>query len=298
VRRTALAVALGAALAAALALPAAAQMPMGHDMGSQTTPASILFETYQPPHIDVVAGDTVMWRNDSIRRHTVTAVDRSWTSSTLVPTQTFMRTFDAPGDYQYFCTIHPLMHGEVDVHRVLLEPTPEPGATGAPYTLSGRAALPVTDSVSIEADEGAGFVPVDSTTVADDGSFRVTVTPRTTTRYRAVLDGQASPPVQVLVLDRNVALATAQHGRSTALVADVTPASPGATVVLQLHLRNRFGWWPVRRARLSAASRARFVLRLTHRVRARVLLTQADGATQLARSPVVRVGRAAPRRSR
>jgi plastocyanin len=289
-----MACALAAALAAGLAAPTAAQMPMGHAMPASTTttaPASILFAAFQPARIDVVAGDAVAWQNASIRRHTVNAVDGSFASGTLVPMQRFVHTFDAPGAYQYFCTIHPLMRGEVDVHRVLLDPTPEPGAPGAPYTLSGRAALPVTDSVSIEADEGTGFVPIDSTTVASDGSFRVTVTPRTTTRYRAVLDGQASPPAQVLVLDRHVALAAAQHGRSTALVADVTPASPGATVVLQLHLRNRFGWWPVRRARLSAASRARFVLRLGHRVRARVLLTQADGATQLARSPVVRVGR-------
>ena len=97
-----------------------------------------------------------------------------------------------------------------------------------------------------------------------------------------MVPGEASPPVRVLVLDRHVAVAAALHGRRTAIVATVEPASPGATLVLQLRLRNRFGWWPIRRARLGSSSRARFVLRLRHRVRARVVLTQADGATVLA----------------
>ncbi len=58
-------------------------------------------------------------------------------------------------------------------------------------------------------------------------------------------------------------------------------------MVLQLHLKERFGWWPVRHARLDAKSAARFAVRLKHGVRARVVLTAGDGVTPLVRSPVL-----------
>jgi hypothetical protein len=96
--------------------------------------------------------------------------------------------------------------------------------------------------------------------------------------------------VQLLVLDRSVAATAARRGRRVVVSAVVAPASPGATVVLQLHLRRRFGWWPVRTTRLDRRSRAQIVLRLRHRYRARVLLTLPDGATQLASSGTLRIG--------
>jgi hypothetical protein len=72
----------------------------------------------------------------------------------------------------------------------------------------------------------------------------------------------------------------------------VDPASPHATVVLQLHLPERFGWWPVRTKRLGHDSRATFTVKVgRRRLRARAVLTLADGATPLARSDVFRVGR-------
>ena len=76
----------------------------------------------------------------------------------------------------------------------------------------------------------------------------------------------------------------------------VDPASPHATVVLQLHLREHFGWWPVRVKRLDHHSMATFRLKVNRRLRARAVLTLADGATPLARSTVFRVGRSRPHR--
>jgi hypothetical protein len=72
--------------------------------------------------------------------------------------------------------------------------------------------------------------------------------------------------------------------------ATIAPASPGASAVLLLRLRDRFGWWPIARTRLNARSQARFTLRLGHRVPARVVLTLKDGATQLAASRIFHVG--------
>jgi hypothetical protein len=56
------------------------------------------------------------------------------------------------------------------------------------------------------------------------------------------------------------------------------PAKPGALVGLQLHLRERFGWWTVDRARVDRHSRARFVLRRRRPVRARAAAGGRPGA--------------------
>jgi hypothetical protein len=69
----------------------------------------------------------------------------------------------------------------------------------------------------------------------------------------------------------------------------VTPNDPAAVVVLQAHLRERFGWWPVARRRLDYVSTARFRVRRPGRVR--VALVDDDGWTPLATSRVLVIRR-------
>ena len=246
---------------------------------------SILAGGFGSAKVDVLAGDTVTWRNDSAQAHTVSAADGSFASSRLVATATFSHRFGAAGVVDYYCQIHPFMRAEVDVHRLLLD-VPGSIAPGQALALTGRAAKPGGTAVSITA---ADSTLAGAATVGADGRFSVTVHPRATTSYTAVAGAYVSPPVQVLALDRKVR-ATARSRSGRAIVRTrVLPASPGATVVLQLHLRERFGWWPVKQARLDRHSRARFVVRVSHKVRARVVLTADDGARPLARSAVLRV---------
>jgi hypothetical protein len=61
-------------------------------------------------------------------------------------------------------------------------------------------------------------------------------------------------------------------------------------VVLQLHLRERFGWWPVARHRLGPHSTTTLRIRRGVRAPARVLLTLPDGATPLAASRLFHLG--------
>jgi plastocyanin len=241
---------------------------------------------YGAPQIDVLAGATVTWRNESVRAHTVVAVDGGWASASVAPHASFSRRFEAPGAVPYYCSIHPGMRGEVDVHTLLLTAPRDPAASDRPYELQGRAALPAGSAVSLTADDGAIAA---TATVEEDGAFHATVKPAATTSYRAVAGDQASPPVTVLVLDRRVEAGAAAHKRRVVVRTRVLPASPGATVVLQLHLRERFGWWPVRRARLDSESRASFTLRRKRPVRARVVLVASDGATPLAGSATLRL---------
>ena len=70
--------------------------------------------------------------------------------------------------------------------------------------------------ICFEADSGAGFQPLTTASAGPDGSFTASVTPRTTTTYRAVVAGEPSPPVTLLVLDRSVTVTStrAAGGRS------------------------------------------------------------------------------------
>lgn len=289
-RRPALALALLAL--GVLAAPAASQRGAGEHAGPAQQ-ATIGFDAVRPARLQVVTGETVMWTNESARVHTVTADDESFDSGRLATSQTFSRSFGATGEAPYHCTLHPFIRGVVAVTDLLLDAPAQAASPKRPFPLTGRSALPAGTPVSIEADAGAGFAPVAATTVAPEGTFVARLQPTASASYRAVAGATTSPPVTLPVLDRRVSLRV-QRGRARVLLrATVTPPSRGGHAALQLFLPERFGWWPVRRARLDGDSSARFAVRTRRRVQARVVLTLPDGATRLAVSRTVRVG---PRR--
>jgi hypothetical protein len=251
-------------------------------MAAAMAAVSIGYASYEPPKMDVVAGTTVQWTNASVRRHTVTADDGSYDSGSLNTNDTYEHTYGATGTYGYYCRLHAGIVGEIDVHDAVIDPVSTPGTPNRAYPLHGEVAAGI-HSLMIEGDDGSST----PATVADDGSWSATVTPRTTTTYHA-LD---SAPVTVLVLDRKVTTHTKALGRHRyAVSVSVTPASPGATVVLQLNLRERFGWWPEITTRLKHSSTTVIHAAPRSRARARVVLTLPDGATILASSRTFTLG--------
>jgi plastocyanin len=277
VRRLALALATGASLAA----PAAAR--------ADQVFTGIAYGAFAPAQVQVLAGDTVTWTNVSTRSHTVNALDGGWASPELLTGERYAHTFDAPGTFGYYCRIHAFMRGEVDVARLLIDAPDTPAAAGRPYPLHGRTALAPQTPVTIEADTVDGYAAVATTQVADDGTFAASVTPAGSATYRAVASADASPPVTLLVLDRRVHARARRRGGRIVVAVLVTPPSRGATVVLQMRLRERFGWWPVRRKRLDRFSQLRFRVPRRQAATMRVVMTLRDGATPLAISPVLRV---------
>jgi plastocyanin len=285
--------------AALVAIAALAAAPVAtnaqHDHGGGATAAgsaptvSVGFDAFSPLMLDVLTGDTVNWPNDSARPHTVTADDGSFDSGRIVVRDSFAQRFDGPGAFPYHCTLHPSMTGEIDVHDLLLTSPVAPAGPNRAYPISGRSALGSGTQVAIEADTGSGFAKVATTSVGADGTFAASVIPRTTSLFRAVAGNTASPPVQLLVLDHSIKSAARRlKGGRLRVEATVAPAAPGSRVVLQLHLKDRFGWWPVQMANLDAQSHARFIIRQHARVPARVVLTLPDGATILATSATKR----------
>lgn len=289
---------LALVLTAALVGPAASQQ---HDASTHDPrQVSVGFDSVTPDRLDIVTGETVRWTNDSTRTHTVTADDASFDSGRLGGSQTFSRRFASVGAVPYHCTLHPSIKGVVAAQDLLLDPPAHAAAPNTPFPLTGRAsaAVPAGADVSIEADTGAGFAAVGTTTLKPDGAFSARVSAPAGGRYRAVAGGVTSAPVSLVVLDRQISL-TAQRARGRVVLRTaVTPAMRGGRVVLQLYLPARFGWWPVQSAKLDARSAARFVLHPRRRLRARVRLTLPDEATTLATSRTLRIGPPGNRRMR
>ena len=71
--------------------------------------------TFQAPIVTVKRGATVTWTNDDDIPHTVTADDKSFKSRVLDSGQSFSFTFAKPGEFGYFCSLHPHMTGKVIV---------------------------------------------------------------------------------------------------------------------------------------------------------------------------------------
>ena len=107
---------------AAVAMLAFCVLPAGASAATQ--PVDVLFATFSPTRLDVLPGETVEWSNLSERRHTVTADDGSFDSGDIFNGDRFSHTFTAVGAYEYHCTVHPGMTGEVDVRRVTLGTLP------------------------------------------------------------------------------------------------------------------------------------------------------------------------------
>ncbi|HEU4750310.1 MAG TPA: cupredoxin domain-containing protein [Acidimicrobiia bacterium] len=65
--------------------------------------------------VSVAVGEPLTIRNADTVSHTWTAVDFSFNSSNISPGDDHTHTFDAAGEYPFFCEIHPTMSGSVTV---------------------------------------------------------------------------------------------------------------------------------------------------------------------------------------
>lgn len=124
-----------AACAAVLAVTGAACGTGGStDRGSVESPASpstitIKLIAFQPTQVEIPVGETVTWRQDDVATHTVTSgqvetsggtvtamPDGRFDSGDIVSGQNFQFTFPEPGQFAFYCAIHPAtMTGVVTV---------------------------------------------------------------------------------------------------------------------------------------------------------------------------------------
>ncbi len=70
--------------------------------------------TFTPAELKVKVGDTVTWTNHDDIPHTVVSAGK-FRSKTMDTDGTFSFTFEAAGEYKYFCSLHPHMTGMIKV---------------------------------------------------------------------------------------------------------------------------------------------------------------------------------------
>jgi len=79
-------------------------------------------ECYIPFNVSISAGEEIIWSNDDSAAHTVTSgtpadgPDGIFDSSLFMARSTFSVTLDDPGEYPYFCMVHPWMTGNISVN--------------------------------------------------------------------------------------------------------------------------------------------------------------------------------------
>jgi plastocyanin len=242
---------LKVALAAIGALVLAAAAPAAEPRDGAVREVTMPGKLYAPGLIQVLVGDTVVWRNADGINHTVTSDDDVFDSGYLAPGLTFSRVFAKNGAYRYHCSIHRFMRGEVVVVPVALSAPRTSVVSGARVVLNGLAPSGTT-TVAVVGLGGGGKV-IGHAVPAGDGSFTVTLHPYRPADLVARTKGASSPHVHIAV---------APHVRVTrsggSLTAVATPARDGSAAVLQRYDREHFTWRTVVRGRLDGGSRVSF----------------------------------------
>jgi plastocyanin len=208
-----------------------------------TMPAKL----FDPASLDVLVGTTVTWKNDDHVNHTATAENDAFASGYIPPGGTFSFTFTKQGRYEFRCTIHRQMRGEVDVFGLVLSGPEAPVTVGRRIVFAGLAPAG-TPTVTLR---GPG---TEHTVMPrDDGSFALRFAVSSPGGYRAVAAGLTSPAVRVQL---KPILRTTLAGRL--LRVSATPSRAGALAVLQRYDRERFGWRALAHRTLDRRSRTTF----------------------------------------
>jgi plastocyanin len=101
---------MGAMVAQQKSLVASAQ-----EKSASTAEVKIDNFVFGPAAMTVPVGTTVTWTNRDDIPHTVVSTEKVFKSKVLDTDEKFSFTFTKPGEYPYFCSIHPKMTGKVVV---------------------------------------------------------------------------------------------------------------------------------------------------------------------------------------
>src|SRR5215469_4207609 len=99
-------------MVAALSLPVTSK---ADDVGTNAVEVKIDNFNFTPPVLIVSAGTKVTWVNKDDVPHTITSDDKLFGSRAMDTDDKFSFTFQTPGTYSYYCSVHPKMTGKVIV---------------------------------------------------------------------------------------------------------------------------------------------------------------------------------------
>ncbi|RON43387.1 cupredoxin domain-containing protein [Pseudomonas frederiksbergensis] len=72
---------------------------------------------FGPKDMTVPVGTKVTWVNDDQIPHTVAETHKVFRSGALDTNDTFSYVFNTPGEFEYFCALHPQMIGKIVVSQ-------------------------------------------------------------------------------------------------------------------------------------------------------------------------------------
>jgi plastocyanin len=234
-RRTLLALAVGAVLAA----PAPAS--------AATATVEIRRAGFVPARVTITSTDSVTWVNRDTVNHQVVSDTGAFASPTLRPGQRFTFTFRASGQYRYRDALEPAERGTVIVRGL---PPALTLAINNPIMIWGVGEMKLSgtvnngragESVILFAQPYGVASPAQLAVVQTvaDGAFEFQLHPTILTTYTAQFRGANSQPVTVQVRPRVTLLPGRRRWFLTRVLGDRSFA--GHWVYLQR--RNQFGQW-------------------------------------------------------
>jgi plastocyanin len=83
----------------------------------KTAPHVVTIDSFafKPPVVTVKRGETIEWRNDDPVPHTATSKAAGLDSGSIAPGATYRFVAKKKGRFDYLCTFHPIMKGEIVV---------------------------------------------------------------------------------------------------------------------------------------------------------------------------------------
>jgi plastocyanin len=82
---------------------------------AKVTTISITDGAFEPAAMTIQPGQTIRWRNDGKKPHTIASDKGDWGSTQLAPGQTFDATFTKAGEFGYHCGVNTDMKGTISV---------------------------------------------------------------------------------------------------------------------------------------------------------------------------------------
>lgn len=86
-------------------------------MWAQEVKVDIKAFMFGPKDLNVAVGTKVTWVNDDEIPHTVAQIHKLFRSGALDTGDSYSWVFNTPGEYEYFCALHPQMLGKIVVSQ-------------------------------------------------------------------------------------------------------------------------------------------------------------------------------------
>jgi plastocyanin len=243
----------------AVAVVASAATAKSSSQGANAN-VSITATGFEPEDVTIRHGETVTWKNNDTKAHSVVSDTGVFSSQSIGPSQTYSFKFDVESSYAYHDGTKASMTGAVHVltSNVSIGLTRLRAVYRNPVRIFGSIPNGVTgETVTIQI-RPYGKRPITKTAVTESGAYELTYRPTIRTEFQATWNGttsEASPTIGVrpLVIFRTL------NARQNLFLVRVKAARSYAHKIVRINRQNSKGVWVTTRiVRLNRFGQGRF----------------------------------------